>query len=1052
MPNRDPLIRHAITPPRFDRGKVHRERLVDSIHANMPRKLIAIAAPPGYGKTTLLADFGAHTELNVCWFRLGEADWDVMRFAEVLAASLQQRFRRLRGQPDLGALASASPEAIAFAFTSLIEERVAETFVIVIDDVHLINDSKPVLAFMDRFLETLPEQVTVVAAGREVLEVSLARLMAEGDLAGLGPHDLALNRDELVELSRVQFGAPLSEQEVNVLLDESRGWVTGVVMSGAISGGGIGAIVEAGRPMVYEYLASVVLNRQPDGLRRFALDSSVLPVMTANACDRVLERKDSQKLLARLSRKGLFIAATEGTPKTYEFHPLFRQFLQESLEGADPRRLRSLRSRAAAYLQEHGAPELAVGLYLDAGAPAKAAKLAEKQALRMYRQGHVQTLEVWAKRLEEKGAKAPEVLLYLADSILEKGDTETALEIQSRAQGMVSAKSKVSTRVHCEYSRGFIALYREEYAEVFKAGKKIEQLQKRRIDRRQRAVALRMLAWAHARHSRDYETAERKAAEAVEMLAATGGLLPYGIALMDLATFQEALGKPIQANATSDQAFRILRQHGAPYPLALAHNNRAYEAHRQGRFQDALEEYQEALKFARRAASPASEANTLLGQADLFNDLGMPLQAAELYGEALTIATQLDNVLLIQYGCIQTSVLHRRRGGIGLAREWLKRAMALQDRGSASVPTALQLAALECTAAPAQARDTLLKLLKGSDGNLEAGERVLAHYYRSKSALKLDDPEAASLAFTEALTAAGAAGEEQALAAELMHDPEMRAFAIETHGGDATLSVILSRIETMHGIAQQHEEIETPEALAERIKIIALGRSEIRAKDRVVAGMKPLTREILFYLIDHDRVTRDSLQETFWPDYPTGRQISNLHTAVYGIRRALGRETIQFDGAIYSLDPEQAILYDVARFEHAAGLAESLPRGDPRRMFALTEAVNLYRGAFLPELDSDWVIERRRMLEMRYLDLLAESSEEAMVRNQPAEAVQSLREALKLDPYRDDMNMKYLEALGQLGRRGELVAHYQNYVRLLSEELGLDPPEEIRQLYSRLIS
>jgi LuxR family maltose regulon positive regulatory protein len=125
MPSRDPLIRHAITPPTFDKGKLSRERLVDAIHANIPRKLIAIAAPPGYGKTTLLAEFGQETELGVCWFRLSEGDWDVMRFAQVLAASLQERFRRLRGLPDLTALANSSPEALALAFSSLIGGRSA---------------------------------------------------------------------------------------------------------------------------------------------------------------------------------------------------------------------------------------------------------------------------------------------------------------------------------------------------------------------------------------------------------------------------------------------------------------------------------------------------------------------------------------------------------------------------------------------------------------------------------------------------------------------------------------------------------------------------------------------------------------------------------------------------------------------------------------------------------------------------------------------------------------------------------------------------------------
>ncbi len=70
MAKLDSVVRHAITAPAFDQTKLHRERLVDEIHANVPRKLVALVAPPGYGKTTLLADFTEHTELPVCWVRL----------------------------------------------------------------------------------------------------------------------------------------------------------------------------------------------------------------------------------------------------------------------------------------------------------------------------------------------------------------------------------------------------------------------------------------------------------------------------------------------------------------------------------------------------------------------------------------------------------------------------------------------------------------------------------------------------------------------------------------------------------------------------------------------------------------------------------------------------------------------------------------------------------------------------------------------------------------------------------------------------------------------
>nr|NIS80001.1 hypothetical protein [Anaerolineales bacterium] len=182
-----------------------------------------------------------------------------------------------------------------------------------------------------------------------------------------------------------------------------------------------------------------------------------------------------------------------------------------------------------------------------------------------------------------------------------------------------------------------------------------------------------------------------------------------------------------------------------------------------------------------------------------------------------------------------------------------------------------------------------------------------------------------------------------------------------------------------------------------------------------------------------------------------GRQVANLHTAVYSLRRALGRDVILHEGTTYALNTEILIEYDVARFERSASIAEGLPPGDPRRMFALTEAINSYSGSFLPEFMSDWVLERRRALEIHYLDLLAQHAEEALIRDQPIRAVNTLRQALQIDPYRDDTNMRFLEALGRLGRRSEIVAHYQKYVRLLSTELGLDPPKPIRELYSKLI-
>ena len=137
----------------------------------------------------------------------------MMRLATVLLASLEKRFRRLKNDLDLRAYSSSNPEAIEGALAALISTHVDEAFMILIDEVDLLNDFPDAVAFLDTFLERTSDQVAIVVAGREVLNVSLARLMAEGALAGFGPHDLALDRDEVAILARVAYGESIEEEE-----------------------------------------------------------------------------------------------------------------------------------------------------------------------------------------------------------------------------------------------------------------------------------------------------------------------------------------------------------------------------------------------------------------------------------------------------------------------------------------------------------------------------------------------------------------------------------------------------------------------------------------------------------------------------------------------------------------------------------------------------------------------------------------------------------------------------------------------------------------------
>lgn len=239
---------------------------------------------------------------------------------------------------------------------------------------------------------------------------------------------------------------------------------------------------------------------------------------------------------------------------------------------------------------------------------------------------------------------------------------------------------------------------------------------------------------------------------------------------------------------------------------------------------------------------------------------------------------------------------------------------------------------------------------------------------------------------------------------------------------------------------------------SQEVQVKALGHSTALSKGEEVTGLKPQVKELLFFLVDQGGADKDVLSGTFWPDHPQGRQTANLHMAVYSLRNAFGKDFVQLEGALYSISSGVELEYDVRKFERASRISKELPTGDPRRLFALTESIRLYSGSFLPEFESEWVLTRRRNLEMLYLDLVSEHADEALMRDQPDKAERLLRDALAIDPYRDDLNLRYILMLGRLNRRSALVAHYQRYVDLLSSDLGLDPSVEVREAYSRMIS
>src|SRR5438105_13446187 len=130
--------------PRLRPNVVSRPRLIERLNEGLHGKLSLIAAPAGFGKTTLVSAWVAGCDRQVAWLSLDKGDSDPPLFLTYLVAALQTIAPNI-GVGVLGALQSPQPPPTASILTALLNDitTISDHFVLVLDHYHLL-DAKPV--------------------------------------------------------------------------------------------------------------------------------------------------------------------------------------------------------------------------------------------------------------------------------------------------------------------------------------------------------------------------------------------------------------------------------------------------------------------------------------------------------------------------------------------------------------------------------------------------------------------------------------------------------------------------------------------------------------------------------------------------------------------------------------------------------------------------------------------------------------------------------------------------------------------------------------------
>ena len=656
---------------------VLRPRLIERLNDGLSGKLTLISASAGFGKTTLVSSWiydlrldvadavktakpksiidnrNSNLENQIAWLSLDEGDNDLTRFLTYVVAALQTIAPKI-GAGVLAALQSTQHQSTESILTILLNEitaipedpsihpfgQSARRFILVLDDYHSIESEavEDALAFL---LEHLPPQMYLVITTREDPSLPLARLRARGQLTELRAADLRFTPVEAAEYLNRVIGLNLSAEDITALEARTEGWIAGLQLAALSmqaredSASFIQAFTGSHR-FVLDYLVEEVLERQPEQIRSFLLQTAILDRFCAPLCNAVTEQEDGKGMLDELERSNLFLIPLDDQRQWYRYHHLFAEVLQAHLLEAEPEQVPSLHQRASAWYEQNGLRSDAIRHALAAKDFKRAAGLIELAGPGIEDGSiHSAVWLGWVKMLPEELIRARPVLsVWVAYALLGRGELEAAearfkdaerwLEPVDTVQAHTDDQRMVvidqeqfrSLPATIAIGRAYIAQALGNIPEtVVYASRVLELTEADPFRHSQASMMLGMTYWA----SGDLEAADRVFAE-YTMKLQTAGNIPDAISTsVVLADIRLALGHLHKAINTLEQLLKFVMDHGEPIPLDAAdlHRELSKLYLEQGNLEAAAQHLQRGRELGEKAQLPVSRYRLYIDQARL---------------------------------------------------------------------------------------------------------------------------------------------------------------------------------------------------------------------------------------------------------------------------------------------------------------------------------------------------------------------------------------------------------------------------------------------------
>jgi LuxR family transcriptional regulator, maltose regulon positive regulatory protein len=372
--------------------------------------VVVVAAPAGYGKSTLMARWHARLlERGVAcaWLSLDEDDNDAARFLRHLIAALQKANAHIGkdvAEDLIADFASGSMSVLEAIAGDL--AQVQHRIVLFLDDLQFV-EAPEVRGILDWLINYAPRLLQYVIGTRRDPGLRLSGLRVRSQLLELGAEQLQFDAAEGARFYRSRLGRDLPALDLQTLLAKTEGWPAALELAALVLAASSepGAFIQhfAGTDTsVVDYLCDMVLSQMDERTRDIVFRISMFDRICAPLAQAVTDASDAEEALRDLRTRNLFLIPLDRSWEWIRFHHLVGEFFRETYHRTAPAQARECLVRGAQWLHANGHIEEAVNCMIRAEEWEQVTHwVADSVEELVFRCGYHQTILRWMNALPE---------------------------------------------------------------------------------------------------------------------------------------------------------------------------------------------------------------------------------------------------------------------------------------------------------------------------------------------------------------------------------------------------------------------------------------------------------------------------------------------------------------------------------------------------------------------------------------------------------------------------------------------------------------------------